>query len=229
MKKFLVITLAILLITTTGCTSIGGSESEQTESDSTTVSDQISSNESVVSSDISPTTSLDLDIDETKVENIAYALCGAGMVGQSWTRLEGEEFKYNLSLTIFYCVMNPDYTTQIPAKEYEQFIQGYFDVSTELLHEMDDYNADNDTYEVSSDIVIDSIASQIEDFFKIDSIEQENGEIKVSYRVIWGPMAASGDGSDTAYAGYILLNENGDYYHINSVNVTEDNSNKYDS
>jgi len=40
-------------------------------------------------------------------------------------------------------------------------------------------------------------------------------------------MAGSGDGSESAFEGYILLTPNGEHYRVSSVTVTADYSDKY--
>lgn len=168
------------------------------------------------------------DNDKGEVESIVRALSGSLMLGKSWTSISGEEYKYDLSLTTFYCIMNPNSPAEIPAVDYEAFIQKYFTVTADALHEMSDYDKSKNTYTVSPDILIDRAVTQSAEVLKIDSTElQSDGTVKVMYRSIWGKMASSGDGSDTAFAGNILLEIKNDGYKVKSVEVTEDNADKY--
>lgn len=162
------------------------------------------------------------------IENIAEALLGAGMLGETWTEPWTEESVSDQSLVRFYCMMNPDYKQEIPAKDFELFMHGSFDISTEHIRQIDDYNADKKVYEVSVDVSVPMMQAQADEYFKIDSIVQKNGKINLSYRTLWGNMAAEGDGSDTVYAGVISFRSAGRFFPVESVTVTEDYSDKYD-
>lgn len=168
------------------------------------------------------------DIEKSEVEDIAKALSSALMLGESWTDISGEDYKHNLSLTTFYCIMNQGYPSEIPAADYEAFAQKYFMVTVDALHAMDDYNKEKNAYTVSPDISIDRSITQSAEVFVVDGVEiQVDGILMLSYRSLWGGMAASGDGTDTAFAGNILFEKKNNDYRVKAVNVTEDNSDKY--
>lgn len=166
--------------------------------------------------------------DRGEVESIVKALSGSLMLSRPWSSISGEDYKYDLSLTTFYCIMNPNSPAEIPAADYEAFMQKYFTVTADALHQMSDYDKAKNVYTVSPDILVDRAVTQSAEVLRIDSIElQADSTIKVIYRTIWGKMASSGDGNDTAFAGNILLEKTQDGYQVKSVEVTEDNADKY--
>lgn len=216
MKNILTVILSILvLINLAGCV--------QNEKPERTIKDD----DFNISSPSSTVQSLS-NIDKGKIENIAKALSGALMLGESWTDISGEGYKYNLSLTTFYCIMNQGYPNEIPASDYEAFAQKYFAVTVDALRAMDDYDKKKNAYIVSQDISIDRSITQSADVFVMDGVEiQDDGIVKLSYRLLWGGMAASGDGTDTVLAGNILYEKKDNNYRVKAVEVTEDNSDKY--
>lgn len=168
------------------------------------------------------------DAEKIEIQKVINAFFAAGMIGNIWDTVEDEAHKYDQSFLWFYCMMNPDYPSKIPAPTFESFIQQYFNVSTHFLQQMVEYNVSENKYEVSPDILLDMAFSQIEEFLRIDVISQEKDKTIVSFHVIWGKMAGSGDGNDTAYAGNVLLEKFNDIYRVQSVEVTENYVDKYD-
>ena len=160
--------------------------------------------------------------------NVVLTALYAGMLGTTWNSIEDEMRTYDQGLTRFYCVVTQDYSSEIPAVKFEEVIQSCFDVSTEFLHSIDEYVKNENVYTVSVDtLYYVQNTGRHSDYLEIGASYNEGNEIKIPYRIIWGDMAASGDGSDTAFAGIISLEANGDYYRINGVEITEDYSNKY--
>lgn len=168
------------------------------------------------------------DAGKIKIQKVINALFAAGMVGDTWNKAEDEAHKDDQSFLWFYCMMNPDYPSKIPAPTFEPFIQQHFNVSTNFLQQMVEYNASENNYEVPPDIFLDMASSQIEEFLRIDAMSQEKDETTVSFRIIWGNMAESGDGNNTAFAGNVLLEKVNDIYRVQSVEVTENHADKYD-
>lgn len=167
------------------------------------------------------------EIDIKTSESIANALNGALMLGYSWEAIAGEQYIYNLSLTTFYCILNPDYPMEIPANEYESFIAKYFDISNFDLKEMQDYNIESNSYIVSPDISVERVAQQTKTYFRIDQIEYIDGIIRVSYHIVWGDMAPeAGMENGAVYVGNIYLDKNHSYK-ILEVELVEDNSRIY--
>ncbi len=154
------------------------------------------------------------DVEKIEIQKVVNALFAAGIIGNTWNEVEDEAHKYDQSFLWFYCMMNPNYPSKIPASTFESFIQQYFNVSTHFLQQMAEYNASENNYEVSPDIFLDMASSQIEEFLRIDAISQEKDKTTVSFRVIWGKMAGSGDGNDTAFAGNVLLEKVNDIYRV---------------
>ena len=167
-------------------------------------------------------------IDEEAVWKVMYALYDTGLLWETWTDPVSESYAYDTVFTRFYCVMNPGHPFDIPASDYEPFIMAYFDISAEELRAMNDYQADTDTYWVSIDNIDDHLAIEIVYFLRIDSVERENGKIKVSYRTLFRHFAPSSHESDTLVAGYVLLKKNGAHYRVESVTVTEHNGGKFE-
>jgi len=162
-------------------------------------------------------------IDEEAVWKVMYALYDTGLLWETWTDPVSESYAYDTVFTRFYCVMNPGHPFDIPASDYEPFIMAYFDVSAEELRAMDDYQADTDTYWVFIGVMEDLLAARIETHFRIDSIERENGDIKVTYWKIendHNPRSGARD-NPTFLVGHVLLRENGDDYRIQSVTITK--------
>jgi len=165
--------------------------------------------------------------EEKEVREVVSALYGAGMLyPETWTDPMSDE--NSTSFTRFYCLLNPYHPFDIPASDYEPFIMAYFDISAEELRAMNDYQADTDTYWVSIDNIDDHLAIEIVYFLRIDSVERENGKIKVSYRTLFRHFAPSSHESDTLVAGYVLLKKNGAHYRVESVTVTEHNGGKFE-
>lgn len=216
MRKFLTVVLsALILVSLAGC-----AQNEKPESTTSTADFNISPPSSTVQA-LS-------DSDKAEVVAITNALSGALMLGESWTDIAGEGYQYNLSLTTFYCIMNPEYPNEIPAVAYEAFTQKYFDVTVDALRAMDDYDEEKNAYLVSVDISVDRAVTQSADVFVVDSVEmQDDGIVKVQYRSLWGAMAASGDGTDTAFSGNVLFEKNDNNFRVKAVEITGDYSDKY--
>ena len=162
--------------------------------------------------------------DQGKAFKIVNALAGALMVGQDWEKITGDSFKYDLSLMTFYCILNPDYPSEIPASEYEGFIKQYFDVSAINLQETDGYDRVKETYAVSVDISVDRAEKEINDYFRVDDYAFQDGYIKVDYHTVWGNMAPDASMEDSAVlAGHVLLDKDNNF-RIVKVEVTENSS-----
>jgi len=166
----------------------------------------------------------EINFDSGEVEQVINALAGSLMLGHSWDNISGENYRYNLSLITFYCILNPYHPTEIPAVEFEAFIQRYFDIPTSALREMYEYNPENETYVVPVDVSVDRANRQTEEYFRIEQIDYENGLVKVLYYTIWGNMAPYENMQNSVvFAGYVLLDKE-DSYRVLRVVLTEDNS-----
>lgn len=110
---------------------------------------------------------------------------------------------------------------------FETWITKYFDLPADLLHHSEEYQEETDSYIISVDISPEQSLQVCQKYFHIDSISLEKDKIKVDYRILWGDMAPSGHGEESAYEGYLLLNQNLEPYWIDSCIITKDQSNKY--
>ena len=159
---------------------------------------------------------------ETQAKDITAALLAEGLLSNSW-----DEPPFEDDYITFYCALIGDYPEEIPASEFESTLQSYFGLDADALRTNDTYDAEKNVYLVSNDIRA-YADYPYHDYLRIDTITDDGDRMTIPYRVLWGDMAESGDGSDTAYAGEVRLVRNGDGYAVDSVMVTEDNSDKYD-
>lgn len=226
---FAVIISSLVLINMVSCAANNESSSSEQSTASSELLTTSATSESSMATD-------SFNIDEASVRKVVNALCGAGMLGKSWENLEatdnGSLYDFNSEggcpFISFYCVLTPDYPTEISSSIFDPLMQKYFNVSPQFLHKFKDYHSDRSSYWVSPDVSVDIMQSQVKEYFIIDSIVHENKKITVSYRILWGDMAGSGDGTDSAYEGYVILQKNENIYSVNSVNVTLNDSAKYD-
>lgn len=164
---------------------------------------------------------------------IVSALTGGGLLGETWTKADLNSPQNELvayeQLTGFYCMMFPESSSQIPAAEYEDCLRDYLGIEPENTRLLSEYHADKNCYMIPVDVSVDMIHQQIEKYLRIDGIQWENDQIKVSYRILWGDMASYGDGSDSAFEGFVSLENVEGTLQVQSVTITEDHSDKYDS
>ncbi len=140
--------LCLVLALIIGCIFVAGCSSNKTLI--------VSSNGNVCNLPASSMASSSIpDAEKVKIHKVINALVAAGMIGNIWDEVEDEARKYDQAFLWFYCMMNPDYPSKIPAPTFESFIQQYFNVSTNFLQQMVEYNASENNYEVPPDISLD--------------------------------------------------------------------------
>lgn len=107
------------------------------------------------------------------------------------------------------------------------FWEKYFDLPADLLHHSEEYQEETDSYIISVDISPEQSLQVCQKYFHIDSISLEKDKIKVDYRILWGDMAPSDHGEESAYEGYLLLDQSLEPYWIDSCIITKDQSTKH--
>jgi len=219
LKKFLVITLAILLITTTGCTSVDGSESEPMESTSTTVSDQIQteSDPTTVSdqmqSEIETKSSADT-VDNSEVDSLLTDAYNLGLLKSNWADRSAigtiDALVDFYGYVVLYKEENPngwpDSPKDVSVDEVVNGILRYFDgVTAEEVKESVFYDAGNDCFSIYDSYSSTDYKAQ----FAITEQTQSDDKLIISYKVTDGyDGSAEGNGIVTLQqteSGYKFL------------------------
>jgi len=217
LKKFLVITLAVLLVTTTGCVSIGGSESEQTESTSTTDQIQTESDPATVSDQMQSETETKSSADTVNNVDLDSLLTDAynlGLLKSNWADRSAigniDALVDFYGYVVLYKEENPngwsDSPKDVSVDEVVKGILRYFDgVTAEEVKESVFYDAGNDCLSIYDSYSSTNYKAQ----FAITEQTQDDDKLIISYKVTDGyDGSAEGNGVVTLQqteSGYKFL------------------------